>query len=562
MGSILTMAIRASGQTSNTITLNPSVRYQTITGWEGAFLQTISDYTNVLPAFNNLLTQAVHDLGINRVRLEIGSGSEHTVNAGTQYANGTMSEATYVDNYAMTPVNDNSNPFVINPSGFNNFGVLDWTIDNFILKLRQELATRGEQLYINLNYVDFDSSPFEHYQNPEEYAEFMLATFQHMQTKYGFVPNAIEVILEPDLASGWTATRVGQVIAATGARLATAGYRPDFIAPSTTSMGNAVTYFDTLMSVPNASQYVKEISYHRYSGVSIANLQAIASRAAQYGIGASMLEYWAGNISYNTLHEDLKIGRNSAWQQSIFGDVFNPSHALYSINSSNFQSTLTNISKFTRQYYKYVRAGAQRIDATTGNSNFDPLTFVNNNGTYVVVVKASTGGSFSISNLPAGTYGIFYTTSAQYDVNLADVTLSTGATLNTSIPASGIITIYGKSAPLDTTPPSAPVGFTATAISSSQINLSWIASTDNVGVTGYKIYRCQGTACAPTAQIATSATNSYSNTGLTASTAYTYAVSAYDAAGNNSGQLVNASATTQAIADTTPPTPPENLQVQ
>jgi len=128
MGSILTMAIRASGQTSNTITLNPSVRYQTITGWEGAFLQTISDYTNVLPAFNNLLTQAVHDLGINRVRLEIGSGSEHTVNAGTQYANGTMSEATYVDNYAMTPVNDNSNPFVINPSGFNNFGVLDWTI--------------------------------------------------------------------------------------------------------------------------------------------------------------------------------------------------------------------------------------------------------------------------------------------------------------------------------------------------------------------------------------------------------------------------------------------------
>ena len=41
----------------------------------------------------------------------------------------------------------------------------------------------------------------------------------------------------------------------------------------------------------------------------------------------------------------------------------------------------------------------------------------------------------------------------------------------------------------DTTKPSKPAGLTATAVSSSQINLSWTASTDNVGVTGYRIYR-------------------------------------------------------------------------
>jgi parallel beta-helix repeat protein len=81
--------------------------------------------------------------------------------------------------------------------------------------------------------------------------------------------------------------------------------------------------------------------------------------------------------------------------------------------------------------------------------------------------------------------------------------------------------------PTDTTPPSVPTNLAGSAISSSQINLTWTASTDNVGVTGYKIFR-SGT------QIGTSATNSFSNTGLTASTAYTYTVSAYDAAGNNS----------------------------
>lgn len=90
----------------------------------------------------------------------------------------------------------------------------------------------------------------------------------------------------------------------------------------------------------------------------------------------------------------------------------------------------------------------------------------------------------------------------------------------------------------DTTPPSAPTGLSATIISSSQINLSWTASTDNVGVAGYKVYR-NGT------QIAAVTTTSYSNTGLSAVTIYTYTVSAYDAAGNNSLQSSSASATTQ-----------------
>ncbi len=105
----------------------------------------------------------------------------------------------------------------------------------------------------------------------------------------------------------------------------------------------------------------------------------------------------------------------------------------------------------------------------------------------------------------------------------------------------------------DTVPPSIPANLSSIAVSATQINLSWTVSTDNVGVTGYRIYRCSGANCAPTIQIATSTTNSYSNTGLTASTIYAYSVSAYDAAGNVSNQSSSASATTQSVADTTPP---------
>src|SRR5438128_1904814 len=57
-------------------------------------------------------------------------------------------------------------------------------------------------------------------------------------------------------------------------------------------------------------------------------------------------------------------------------------------------------------------------------------------------------------------------------------------------------------APPDTTPPTAPSGLTATTVSTTQINLAWTASTDNVGVTGYLVERCQGAGCTNLAQIA------------------------------------------------------------
>jgi len=101
-------------------------------------------------------------------------------------------------------------------------------------------------------------------------------------------------------------------------------------------------------------------------------------------------------------------------------------------------------TKMLRQYFKYVRGGAKRIQAMTGNPSLDPLAFINPNGKYVVVVKSGSGGSFNVHGLPAGTYGIKYSSEVIYDVNLPDVTLVTGQMLSTSIPTSGAITIYHR----------------------------------------------------------------------------------------------------------------------
>ena len=101
-------------------------------------------------------------------------------------------------------------------------------------------------------------------------------------------------------------------------------------------------------------------------------------------------------------------------------------------------------------------------------------------------------------------------------------------------------------APPDSTPPSIPGTPTAQVGSSSEISLTWTASTDNVGITGYSIFR-NG------AFIATTTTTNYQDATLAPLTTYTYTITARDAAGNESLPSTSVSATTLASPDTTPP---------
>ncbi len=108
----------------------------------------------------------------------------------------------------------------------------------------------------------------------------------------------------------------------------------------------------------------------------------------------------------------------------------------------------------------------------------------------------------------------------------------------------------------DTQAPTVPGSATATAASSTQINLNWISSTDNAGVTAYRIFR-NGTQLPDTV-----AGMTYSDTGLSASTQYCYTVSAGDAKGNWSAQSVQSCATTLAAGstgDTQSPTVPGSI---
>ncbi|MEU6714836.1 fibronectin type III domain-containing protein [Nonomuraea sp. NPDC046802] len=97
----------------------------------------------------------------------------------------------------------------------------------------------------------------------------------------------------------------------------------------------------------------------------------------------------------------------------------------------------------------------------------------------------------------------------------------------------------------DTSPPTAPAGLAALGTTSTGTNLSWTASTDDVGVAGYDLLRATGASGGTFTQVGTSATTSFGDTGLTPSTTYRYQVRARDAAGNTSPVSNTVQVTTQ-----------------
>ncbi|MBL7813671.1 MAG: fibronectin type III domain-containing protein [Saprospiraceae bacterium] len=118
--------------------------------------------------------------------------------------------------------------------------------------------------------------------------------------------------------------------------------------------------------------------------------------------------------------------------------------------------------------------------------------------------------------------------------------------------ASSALNVTTSACP-DTQAPTAPTGLSATSISTTGFTLNWTASTDNVGVTGYDVYR--GT----TLLGSTTGATTYTVTGLTCATLSAMSVKAKDAAGNISAASSTLNVTTSACPDTQAPTVPTGL---
>jgi chitodextrinase len=215
------------------------------------------------------------------------------------------------------------------------------------------------------------------------------------------------------------------------------------------------------------------------------------------------------------------------------------------------RSTLNTSTAMSFQLDSTFRSSLASFSSCTLN-----VTYLNS-GTTNFTIKYGTGAgdSNTVTKTNNGNW-----TQKSLPISCSKLQGGLGSGSDIQLTASGANTTFhmvelqvDRSTPSDTQAPTMPTNLHSTGVTSTSVSLAWTASTDNVGVTGYRVYRNGGGT-----PVATVTSTSYTDTGLTPSTLYSYTVDAIDAAGNASAKTGSINATTSAPADTQAPSIPGN----
>ncbi|MEO3858233.1 cellulose binding domain-containing protein [Acrocarpospora sp. B8E8] len=164
------------------------------------------------------------------------------------------------------------------------------------------------------------------------------------------------------------------------------------------------------------------------------------------------------------------------------------------------------------------------------------------------VYRSSNGGTFtSVGTTTTTSFTQSLSGLAQYQVRARDAAGNTSAF---TAPVTAVPPPCPTSPPPDTQPPTTPGTPTAT-ITCGSATLNWTASTDNVGVTGYEIWRAPGTTGGTFVSVGTSTTTSFTQSGVGT---FRYQIRARDTAGNASAFTPPITVITPACPSPTPGT--------
>ena len=273
-----------------------------------------------------------------------------------------------------------------------------------------------------------------------------------------------------------------------------------------------------------ASIAYRNLSVYLNSSSQYSDARAGAIQAAKDLYGAGSAEEIAVTNAWYAVGVGAAYdgGGTTPPAECVTGDVY------LSITFDNYPEetawTLKDASGTTIESASYSSSNA---DGSTVNVTFDALAA----GDYTFTITDAYGDGICCS------YG-----SGSYTVSSDSGTIFSGGDFGSS--ESTAICVEGSGSTADTEAPSAPTNLSANNVTETTVDLSWNASSDNVGVTGYDVYQGSsllGSVTGTTAQI----------TGLTANTTYSFYVEAKDAEGNISASSNTVNVTTSGASTVT-----------
>jgi hypothetical protein len=517
------------------ITVNPSVTYQTWKYWMCAgpnYPGAISTDPSWLAIKTNVIDQLVNQLGCNTLNMTVQSGTmEQTQNYFSQWIAGALSNAA-LDAIRYAPVNDNSNPDVFAcdpgvqacPTVFP-MDQIDYQIDNFwdgAGGMRAAIIARGDAPYLVMTFVHWPVRADFIDSTPAEIGELFLAAFRHMNVRYGYVPDVIDIQVEPDahcdptiqitdckVRGAWDYIKIANSLTAVKARLSAAGFSPILQCCSTIDASDAAPGWYTQATAITGQGVIGLLSTHLYGGytynqASNANLASIATQAAADGIPTVMSEFDIAGVSDGMAamtqmnatgflkYGSISIGNNISSSDYLKVTSSSPYTGVY-VTGSETSLRSDEPAWFYPQLMNYVRPGAIRESGSSSDSSW--VVAFRRNSADVVVSRLTTTGtqSVNVTGVSAGTYSCTYTFSNSVLLQPCGPaqTIGSGGTLTATLSAipsatmgvtTAVLTFSGT--PAVTSSVSVVVGPSITGVAPSGVSQFYAAVTgsDNTSV--------------------------------------------------------------------------------
>ncbi len=298
------------------------------------------------------------------------------------------------------------------------------------------------------------------------YGDYLVQTVQSAQSRYGITLNTVSpqnepFFIEPYVSAVLDDQQMLRVVRSVGSAFKAADLSTRILLPEDLGFGDrTLWYAKTTLDDPQASQYPLIVGTH---GVwSVADQNKIRDGLAPYGVSNWVSEYvgqpgdWNGALALaEQINSALTVQDASAFLYWQWSDK--PSQYAYALMSDGVPLPKYYAAK---QFYRYVRPGAVRVDAASADSNLlvsayaqpdgtsNTIVLINRDKTAAANVQIDLGGTQL-----QGEYHVIRSSATEKSVDLG--TISAAQTLTLSLPAGSIVTLYSGPMPAAQTLPTA-----------------------------------------------------------------------------------------------------------
>ena len=272
-----------------TFQINNAVRYQTWRGWGGTL--SVNRGLNHVPqvAMDQIIDEAVDDLGLTFVRVQDGVLSE--------------------------PLNDNDDPNTINWAGFYDTAAIDLEVSRGLGRFVAKVRAKGIEPVVMLDRAPSVSSAS--WMNPAEAAEQILANLIYYKTKHGIDITYVPIEREPDSTSAMFQRTVINIL---GPKLVANGLSTKVALNEGRTAENAWSMINALKDDSSVMQHVGLFSWHGY-GAADPYRALIRDAGMARGIPTGMTEHSGGQVA--NLIDDV-LGGASYWARNTIIDAGPP----------------------------------------------------------------------------------------------------------------------------------------------------------------------------------------------------------------------------------------------